>query len=480
MTAYEAVIGIECHVQIRTVSKMFCKCPNTHGEEPNTVICPICMGYPGTLPVPNREAIRKTVIAGLMCGCEIALHSKFDRKSYFYPDLVKDYQITQYDQPLCRNGKIHIHGTGFSGQPLPDKYIGMTRIHLEEDPGKSNHFGNCTGMDYNRSGIPLIEIVSEPDMRSADEAYAYLTALKSIMQYAGVSGCDMEKGQMRFDVNISMRERGAEKFGTKVEIKNLNSFRSATRAISYEMKRQILALENGEEITQDTRGWNDESGETYVMRTKENANDYRYFPEPDLLPIVFTQAEIDEFRKNLPEHPDDLRVRFVEQYSLTPYDASVLISDPAYARWFEASAKNSTQPKTLANWFISELLRMLGESGETLETCKITPEDFRAFGELVGKGVINSKAGKAVFEEMYRTGGKPDAIVKEKGLAQVSDESAILAFVDKVIESSPAQVQQFRGGKESVLQYFVGQLMKLSRGKANPQMAAKLFRERLK
>ncbi len=479
MAAYEAVIGLECHVQIRTKSKMFCKCPSTHGAEPNTVLCPVCMGYPGVLPTPNREAIRKTVVAGLMCGCEIALKSKFDRKSYFYPDLVKNYQITQYDQPLCKNGKIHIHGVGFSGEPLPDKYIGMTRIHLEEDPGKSNHFGNCTGMDYNRSGIPLIEIVSEPEMHSADEAYAYLTALKQTMQYADVSDCDMEKGQMRFDVNISMRQRGETRLGTKVEIKNLNSFRSAHRAILYEMKRQILALENGEPITQDTRGWNDEAGETYVMRTKENANDYRYFPEPDMLPIEFTNEDIEKIRESLPEHPDHLRVRFAEEYGLTPYDASVLASEREYAFFFDAAAGKCSAPKILANWFISELLRMLGESSLPLSECKITPENFAAFADLIAKGTINSKAGKAVFEEMFQTGRNPDEIVKEKGLVQVSDENAILAFVDQVIQANPVQVQQYRDGKTNVLQYLVGQLMKASRGKANPQMAIKLFKDRL-
>ena len=460
MATYEAVIGLESHVQIRTKSKMFCKCPNTHGAEPNTVLCPICMGYPGVLPTPNREAINKTVAAGLMCSCEIALKSKFDRKSYFYPDLVKNYQITQYDQPLCKNGKIHIHGTGFSGEPLPDKYIGMTRIHLEEDPGKSNHFGNCTGMDYNRSGIPLMEIVSEPDMRSADEAYAYLVALRQTMQYAGISDCDMEKGQMRFDVNISMRLRGETKLGTKVEIKNLNSFRSAYRAINYEMKRQILAIENGEIITQDTRGWNDEAGETYVMRTKENANDYRYFPEPDMLPVELTEEDIQKIRESLPEHPDDLRLRFVNEYALTPYDAAVLTAEKDYAVFFEEAAKKCSQPKILANWFISELLRMLGESGTTLADCKIQAADFAVFSDLVAKGTINSKAGKTVFEEMFNTGKNPDDIVKEKGLVQVSDESAILAFVDQVIEANPTQVQQYRDGKTNVLQYLVGQLMK--------------------
>lgn len=479
MPAYEAVIGLEVHVQIRTKSKMFCSCPNQYGAPPNTLTCPVCMGYPGVLPVPNKEAVRKAVVAGLMCSCEIARRSKFDRKNYFYPDNVKNYQITQYDQPICKHGKIHIFGQGLSGEPLQDKYIGMTRIHMEEDPGKSTHYTNCTGLDYNRSGVPLLEIVSEPDMRSADEAYAYLTALKQIMQYADVSDCDMEKGQMRCDVNISIRERGAEKFGTKIEIKNLNSFRAAHRAILYEMKRQILAIEAGETLVQETRGWNDEIGETSVQRTKENANDYRYFPEPDMLPIEFTEAELEEIKANLPELPEAKRERYVRDYGLTEYDAHVLTLDKRHAAWFEEAAGQSEAPKMIANWFITELLRMLGESGQELEECRITPKSLVGLVELVRKGTINGKTAKAVFEEMFNTGKDADTIVKEKGLVQVSDEGAIMTFVDQVIVANPAQVEQYKAGKESVLQYLVGQTMRASRGKANPQLAIKLLKERL-
>ena len=479
-TAYEAVIGLEVHVQIRTARKMFCNCPNQYGGEPNTNTCPVCMGYPGTLPVPNREAIRKTVVAGLMCGCEIAERCKFDRKSYFYPDLVKNYQISQYDQPLCKNGKIHIFGKGFSGEPMADKYIGLTRIHLEEDPGKSTHYANCTGLDYNRSGVPLMEIVSEPDMRSADEAYAYLTALKQIMEYADVSDCDMEKGQMRCDVNVSIRPRGQKEFGTKVEVKNLNSFRSAHRAINYEIKRQIVALESGEVITQDTRGWNDEAGETVVQRTKENANDYRYFPEPDLLPIEFTKEDVEAIRATLTELPEAMRNRYVADFGLTDYDAHVLTLDRALAAYFEKAAAKSSAPKSVANWINTELLRVLGEKGLTIKECPIPPEDLCELVDLVQKGAITGKVGKAVFETMFDSGKKPADIVKEQGLAQVSDEGAILEMVDAVIAANPAQVEQYRAGKTAVLQFFVGQLMKQSRGKANPQTAIKLFQERLK
>ena len=479
-TAYEAVIGLEVHVQIRTARKMFCNCPNQYGGEPNTNTCPVCMGYPGTLPVPNREAIRKTVVAGLMCGCEIAERCKFDRKSYFYPDLVKNYQISQYDQPLCKDGKIHIFGKGFSGEPMADKYIGLTRIHLEEDPGKSTHYANCTGLDYNRSGVPLMEIVSEPDMRSADEAYAYLTALKQIMEYADVSDCDMEKGQMRCDVNVSIRPRGQKEFGTKVEVKNLNSFRSAHRAINYEIKRQIVALESGEVITQDTRGWNDEAGETVVQRTKENANDYRYFPEPDLLPIEFTKEDVEAIRATLTELPEAMRNRYVADFGLTDYDAHVLTLDRALAAYFEKAAAKSSAPKSVANWINTELLRVLGEKGLAIKECPIPPEDLCELVDLVQKGAITGKVGKAVFETMFDSGKKPADIVKEQGLAQVSDEGAILEMVDAVIAANPAQVEQYKAGKTAVLQFFVGQLMKQSRGKANPQTAIKLFQERLK
>ena len=318
---YEAVIGLEVHIQVRTASKMFCSCPNRFGAEPNTLICPVCMGYPGTLPVPNHEAIRKAVVAGLLTGCEIAHFSKFDRKSYFYPDLVKNYQISQYDLPFCRRGKLRIGGTGFSGAPLPEKWIGITRIHLEEDPAKLNHTGGATGADYNRSGVPLLETVSEPDMRSADEAYAYLTRLKEIMQYGGISDCDMEKGQMRCDVNISLRPVGQQEFGTKIELKNLNSFRAAHRAIEYEYWRQSEILDRGGLISQETRGWNDDTGESYLMRSKEQAHDYRYFPDPDLMPVTLSEQEIEELRAALPELPDAMRRRFVADFGLTEYDA---------------------------------------------------------------------------------------------------------------------------------------------------------------
>ena len=466
MPAYEAVIGLEVHVQARTKSKMFCSCPNQFGAEPNTLVCPVCMGYPGVLPTPNKEAIRKIVTAGLMCSCDIQKRSKFDRKSYFYPDMPKNYQLTQYDMPFCLNGRIHIYGKGFSGE--------------EEDVAKLTHFGTHSGVDFNRAGVPLMEIVSEPDMRSPDEAYAYLTSLKQIIQYADISDCDMEKGQMRCDVNISIRERGAEAFGTKVELKNLNSFRAVHRAIAYEIKRQIVVLTEGGMIEQETRGWNDDAGESYTMRGKENAHDYRYFPEPDLLPVEFTDEDLENFRKGLPELPEVKRERFVKEYQITPYDAQILTLEKPMADYFEAAASKSKAPKLIANWIVGELLRELSEANITIAECKITPENLTAMVELINNGTINGKIAKTVFAEMFATGKAPAEIVREKGLVQVSDEGAILKFVEDVIAANPAQVQQFRDGKTAVLQYLVGQVMKASRGKVNPQSAIKLLTEKLK
>ena len=479
MADYEAVIGLEVHVQIKTNSKMFCSCPNRFGADPNTLVCPVCMGYPGVLPTPNHEAIRKTIIAGLMCECDIPLFSKFDRKSYFYPDMPKNYQISQYDLPFCTAGKIAVGGTGFSGNPLPDKLIGLTRIHLEEDVAKLNHLGKNSGVDYNRAGVPLMECVSEPDMRSADEAYAYLTALKEIMQYAGISDCDMEKGQLRCDVNISLRPRGQEKFGTKIEIKNLNSFRAVHRAIGHEIVRQAELLDSGASLRQEPRGWNDDNGETYLMRTKEDAHDYRYFPEPDLMPVTFSKTDIDELRKHLPELPAAMRARFVNNFSLTPYDAEVLTQDRELAAYFNAAASSSSNPKLTANWIISELLRELSAANTPVSQCPISPARLASMVNMIDKGQINGKIAKTVFADMFATGNDPETIVKEKGLVQVSDSSAVNAFVDQAIADNQPQVEQYRQGNPKVIQFLVGQIMKLSKGKANPQMVVELLKQKL-
>lgn len=474
---YEAVIGLEVHAQIRTASKMFCACPNCYGSEPNTNVCPVCMGYPGVLPVPNKEAIRKTVIAGLLTNCTIAKYSKFDRKSYFYPDMPKNYQISQYDLPFCANGYIAIGGTGFSGEPMAEKKIGITRIHLEEDVAKLTHFHGASGVDYNRAGVPLMETVSEPDMRSADEAYAYLTSLKEIFVYGGIGDCDQEKGQMRCDVNISLRPEGQKEFGTKVELKNLNSFRAVHRAIDYEIWRQSEVLSSGGTIRQETRGWNDDTGETYLMRTKEQAHDYRYFPDPDLAPVVLSDEFIADLRANLPELPGKMRERFVEQYALTPYDAEVLTQDKEIASYFETAAKYVKTPKTLANWIISELLRELDSSG--LASCKVNAENLGGLIALIESGTINGKIAKEVFAEMLESGESAKAIVDAKGLAQVSDTGAIAKIVADAIAANPKQVQQYLDGNEKVLMYLVGQVMKLSKGKANPPMVIQLLKEQL-
>lgn len=479
MAEYEAVIGLEVHIQIKTASKMFCSCANRYGAEPNTQVCPVCMGYPGVLPSPNREAIRKTVVAGLMCGCTIPQFSKFDRKSYFYPDMPKNYQISQYDLPLCVSGRIHITGKGFSGEEIGDRMIGLTRIHLEEDVAKLNHLGRSSGVDFNRAGVPLMECVSEPDMRTADEAYAYLTALKQIMQYADISDCDMEKGQMRCDVNISLRPVGQEKFGTKIEIKNLNSFRAAHRSIEHEIVRQAELLDGGAVLRQETRGWNDDRGETYLMRVKEDAHDYRYFPEPDLMPITWTAAELENFRNGIIEGPELKRERFMREFGLSAYDAQVLTAEKPLADYYDAAAKTAANPKMLANWLQTEILRELSGAGIGIAECKIAPAALAELVNLIESGKINGKIAKDVMVEMFATGESPKAIVEKKGLVQVSDEGAIAALVDQVIEQNPAQVEQYRGGNEKVLQFLVGQVMKLSKGKANPPMVVGLLKNRL-
>ena len=476
---YEAVIGLEVHVQVRTASKMFCSCANAFGAEPNTHVCPVCMGYPGVLPVPNREAIRATVKAGLLTGCTIAKFSKFDRKNYFYPDMPKNYQISQYDLPFCTAGSMRLSGTGFSGAPLPDKTVGITRIHLEEDVAKLTHFHHDSGVDYNRAGVPLMEIVGEPDLRSADEAYAYLTKLKEIMRFGEISDCDMEKGQMRCDVNISLRPVGQREFGTKIELKNLNSFRAVHRAIEYEISRQAELLDQGVTLKQETRGWNDDRGESYLMRTKESAHDYRYFPEPDLMPVTFTYAEIAEIRAALPELPEAKRQRFVADYGLTAYDAEVLTGDKELAAYFDEAAKLVKNPKNAANWIISGLLALTGEAGIGVRESKVTPAKLAGLVNAIDSGKISGKIAKDVFPEMFATGKDADAIISEKGLAQVSDGSAIADAVAEVLKNSEKQVAEYKAGNAKILQFFVGQVMKATRGRANPGMVVAELKKQL-
>ena len=476
---YEAVIGLEVHIQIRTRTKVFCGCRNGAGEEPNVNVCPVCLGYPGSLPVMNAEAVRKTIIAGMTCGCAIARYSKWDRKNYYYPDMPKNYQISQYDLPICEGGEIPIEGKGFSGKPLTTRNIKLTRIHLEEDVAKSTHLGKYSGIDYNRAGTPLMEIVSEPDMHTADEAYAYLTALKQAMQFAGISDCDMEKGQLRCDVNISVRPAGDTKLGTKIELKNLNSFRAIHRSIDYEIDRQIEACEEGEPLYQETRRWDDEAGMTTVMRTKENAHDYRYFPDPDLMPVTVTDEQLDAIRADLPEFPWTRRQRFVEQFSITPYDAEVLTAEKPLADFFEKAAENVKNAKTVANWIQTELLAVLSKDSASITDSPISADHLGELVTLIEANTISGKIAKKVFAEMLICDKSPKVIVKEQGMEQVTDTGAIEGMVDEAIANNPKPVADYQAGNTKAIQSLVGQVMKASRGKANPQLVVQLLKSKL-
>jgi aspartyl-tRNA(Asn)/glutamyl-tRNA(Gln) amidotransferase subunit B len=477
---YEAVIGLEVHTQLITRSKMFCGCANDFGGEPNTRVCPVCLGYPGVLPTINREAVRKTVMAGLVCGCEVTGPSKFDRKNYFYPDMPKNYQLSQYDQPLCRGGAVSLEaGAGFSGAPLPARRIGLTRMHLEEDTGKLTHLERCSAVDFNRAGVPLLEIVTDPDLRTADEAYAFLSALKQAMQYAGVSTCDMEKGQMRCDVNVSVRPVGRQAFGEKVEVKNLNSFRAVHRSLEYEIGRQVAEIRAGGAIQQETRGWDDAAGATFLQRTKENAHDYRYFPEPDLMPLEISPAWVAEIAAGLPEAPQARRQRFVTQYGLTEYDAAVLTAEQGTAAYFEAVARACPNPKLAANWVITELTGALAQAGLALAQSPVSAAALAELVSLISGATLSGKMAKEVFAEMLRTGTGAMAIVAEKGLQQVTDSGAIGEFARQAIQANPGAVAEYRTGNAKALQFLVGQVMKLSRGKANPQLAVQALKAEL-
>ena len=472
---YGAVIGLEVHVQVKTASKMFCGCATEFGAPPNTQVCPICLGYPGSLPAMNEGAVRKTVLAGLMLGCDIARLSKWDRKNYFYPDMPKNYQISQYDLPLCRGGGVEI-----KLENGKTKRIGLTRIHLEEDVAKNFHFETTSGVDFNRAGLPLMEVVSEPEINSPDEAFAYLTALKEILVSGGVSDCDMEKGQLRCDCNVSVRPVGQKEFGVKVEIKNMNTISGVRRALAYEIPRQIAALEKGEKISQETRRWDDAPGATSVMRTKEYAHDYRYFPEPDLVPVVVTDAMLAEIQKRLPELPEAKRRRFMQQYGLPEYDAGVLVADASLAAYYEQAAGQSKNPKAIANWVTTELLGKLAEAKWTIAECPVAPSQLAELVALIDGGKISGKIGKEVFAEMFASGKSPSVIVKEKGLAQVSDAVVIEAFVDEVIAKSPKSVVDFKGGNQAAINFLKGQVMKLSHGKANPQLVGEILLRKLR
>ena len=480
---YLTTIGLEVHVQLRTKTKMFCGCVVEFGAEPNVHTCPVCLGLPGALPVMNLEALKMTALTGLVFKCDIGSICKFDRKNYFYPDMPKNYQISQYDLPLCQNGEVPLFDLAYPKDAQktiqnPGKRVGLIRIHLEEDVAKSFHFESTSGIDFNRAGTPLMEIVSQPDIESPEEAFAYLTSLKQALIYGGVSDADMEKGQLRCDCNVSVRPKGQADLGAKIELKNLNSISGVRRALAYEVERQIEALERGERLQQETRRWDDNLGETQLMRTKESAHDYRYFPDPDLLPVR-AEVFLDEVRLRLPELPWEKRERFVAQYGISSYDAGVLANDLALARYFELAAKNSRKPKTVANYVLNDLLSALTSAGRTIDDCPIPPEHLDALAALVDSGQINSKQAKEVFSEMFVTGQAPAAIAAEKGLKQESDRGALEAICQEVIAANPKSVVAFRAGKGAAINFLKGQVMKLSKGQANPNLVGEILEKLL-
>jgi aspartyl-tRNA(Asn)/glutamyl-tRNA(Gln) amidotransferase subunit B len=463
---------------------MFCACPVEFGAEPNSHTCPICLGLPGALPVMNREALRMTVLTGLMLDCEIAPTSKFDRKNYFYPDMPKNYQISQYDLPLCSNGKVPLHDLAYPKDAqkqiaVANREIALVRIHLEEDVARSFHFENATGIDFNRAGTPLMEIVTQPEIQSPEEAFAFLSALKQILIYGGVSDADMEKGQLRCDCNVSVRPEAQAELGAKIEIKNMNSISGVRRALAFELQRQTEALQRGENLQQETRGWDDAAGATFVMRTKESAHDYRYFPDPDLVPMK-TDVLLDEVRSRVPELPTARRARFVEQYQVSSYDAGVLADDLELARYFEAAAKGAKKPKNIANWILNDLLSALSSSGKTIGDCLIPAAALEELVSLIESGKISGKQGKEVFAEMFASGKGAAAIVQEKGIEQVSDMSAIELLCDQVIEKNPKPAADFKAGNAASLNFLKGQVMKLSKGQVNPQLAGEILERKLK
>ena len=472
---YEVIMGLEVHAELSTKTKIFCSCPTDFGAEPNTQTCPICMAMPGTLPVLNEKVVEYAVKAGLATNCEISRDSKNDRKNYFYPDLPKSYQISQFDKPLCEHGYVEIEING------EKKKIRLTRIHIEEDAGKLNHdeFGGGSLVDLNRAGVPLIEIVSEPDLRSGEEVEQYLRKLKSILEYIEVSDCKMQEGSLRADVNVSVRKKGETKLGTRTEMKNMNSFRSIVRAIDYEVERQIDVIENGGKIEQETLRWDDVSGKTFSMRDKEDAQDYRYFPDPDLVAIKLSEEYIENIKNTLPELPESRKERYLQEYKLSEKDAKLITSSKYLSDLFENAVKICNNPKAVNNWIISDISRILNET--EMEPIQI-PFDSNQLGKLViliDKGTISSSIGKKVLVELFENPRDPEEIIKEKGWIQISDEGAIKEVVLKVLEANPQSIVDYKGGKDKALGFLVGQAMKETKGKANPQMLNKMFLEEL-
>ena len=474
---YEIVMGLEVHAELSTKTKIFCSCPTEFGGEPNTHCCPICMAMPGTLPVLNEKVVEYAVKAGLATNCEISRNSKNDRKNYFYPDLPKAYQISQFDKPLCEHGYVEIEDD--NGEK---KKIRLTRIHIEEDAGKLNHseFGAGSLVDLNRAGVPLIEIVSEPDLRTSKEVEQYLRKIKSILEYIEVSDCKMQEGSLRADVNVSVRKKGETKFGTRTEMKNMNSFRSIVRAIEYEANRQIDLIEEGGKVEQNTLRWDDVSGRTFLMRDKEDAQDYRYFPDPDLVAIRLSEEYIQNIKDNLPELPESRKTRYMEKFGLSEKDAKLITASKYLSDLFEGAEKICKNAKAVANWILSDISRIINEKEMEPDQIPFSSEELAKTIELIEKGTISSAIAKKVIIELFENPQDPEVIIKEKGWIQISDEGAIKEVVLKVLQANPQSVADYKGGKEKALGFLVGQAMKETKGKANPGMLNKMFIEELK
>jgi aspartyl-tRNA(Asn)/glutamyl-tRNA(Gln) amidotransferase subunit B len=478
LARYEVVIGLEVHVQLATATKIFCGCPTGFGAPPNTNVCPVCLGLPGALPVLSREAVELAIKGSLALNCQVREHSRFARKNYFYPDLPKGYQISQYDEPIAEHGYVDIVVDGVH------KRIGVTRVHMEDDAGKSIHDGfkdsdRYSYVDLNRSGTPLIEIVSEPDMRSSDEAYAYLTELKQTIQFIEVSTCDMEKGHLRCDANVSVRPKGQRELGTKAEVKNLNSFRFLKQALDFEIARQVALIESGGRVVQETRLYNPDLGETFAMRSKEDAHDYRYFPEPDLVPLRIGLNWLTAVRSSMPELPASKRERFTHEFGLSEYDAEVLTSTRAISEYFETAAGVAGNPKAAANWVMGDLTAMLKAEGKDIAGSPVSAANLGALVKLISSGELSGKLAKEVFPKMFATGETAESIVQREGLKQISDSGAIEKVIADVIAANPKQVEQYKGGKTTVINFLVGQAMKATRGQANVALVTELFKQKL-